>query len=67
MKKCPFCGEEKSVELVKDEIHNDDECGYFIICNARKGGCGAMSGWGGTIEKVVKKWEIRKGCLNENN
>ena len=37
-----------------------DECGmHYAICDATRGGCGASSGWGETLDEVADKWNAR--------
>ena len=40
----------------------DDECDckvHFVVCNARKGGCGASSGWASSAEDAAYNWNLR--------
>ena len=40
----------------------DDECDckvHFVVCNARKGGCGASSGWAPSAEGAARNWNSR--------
>ncbi len=75
MKKCPFCGDEDSPELISNmamkAMFNDDYApcheddyeevtnGWFVICSAGKTGCGADSGWAETKEDAIIKWNRR--------
>ena len=37
-----------------------DACGmHYAICDATRGGCGASSGWGETLDEVADKWNAR--------
>ncbi len=60
LKPCPFCG--KDVAKVTDalELKRDNDMeGYYVVCSAREGGCGASSGWEDTKEDVTKQWNRR--------
>lgn len=65
--KCPFCGGTNIIvtncrEL--EECKNFEECEddnpYFaIVCNIRKGGCGASSGYYEHEEEAIEAWNRR--------
>lgn len=60
-KPCPFCGK----EVYEYEIDQDgDFINYAIVCNALKGGCGAMSGYATTKIEARKKWNKREKNKN---
>ena len=75
VRECPFCGKSTTVvfadikteELCRNcneekcDCYEDAECsfGYFVVCNALKGGCGASGGWGCDKETAVRNWNRR--------
>jgi hypothetical protein len=69
LKPCPFCGKLEPVSVFSDEHLNDggDPDQYAVVCNAatstkmvaKKLGCGAQGGFGGTKEKAIKIWNRR--------
>ena len=66
LKPCPFCGSHIAPMYYSDktfqEDHNiepDDISGYYIICSALNGGCGAMSGWMEDSDTTASKWNRR--------
>ncbi len=53
LKPCPLCGKSESLEFDHyDEI-------WYILCNAKKGGCGTTSGGYENKSEVVDLWENR--------
>ena len=43
LKRCPFCGKKKSVELEEDDNQ------YTVVCNFNKNGCGSSGGYKDTV------------------
>lgn len=63
LRPCPFCGKKLAVEL------NRDGEKIFVLCNVHGGGCGASSGYCGTITEAIAAWNTRwryktKQCIN---
>lgn len=75
VRECPFCGKSTTVvfsnikteEMCRNcneekcDCYEDEECsfGYFVVCSALKGGCGAAGGWGVDKETAVRNWNRR--------
>lgn len=64
LKKCPFCGN-IDVFVAQDwEIEGnnpEDGSGYYaVICDYRKGGCGASGGYRETIDEAQIAWNNRE-------
>lgn len=49
---CPFCGQVKALEIAGR---------YSIVCNSKKGGCGATSGSYRTEKELIENWNKRAG------
>ena len=49
------------IDDIRDEIPNFPPKfeGYYVICGASTGGCGANSGWGETPADAASKWNRR--------
>lgn len=67
LKPCPFCGKSDTLEFTTcaelEECENFEAChGDFlaVVCNVRKGGCGAVSGYASSIKKAAEKWNRRE-------
>ncbi len=62
---CPHCGETDCLEVTNGaEFSGHDEEDYphspfAVVCNANKGGCGAMGGFAPTKETAAIKWNQR--------
>lgn len=72
---CPFCGKTESLEftdakeLEECAKFESEDCPCYeeeprcyckaVVCSIQKGGCGATSGYAGSIEKAIKKWNVR--------
>lgn len=70
IKPCPFCGDPESPEVISfeevaemydkyEEHASYSSSGYFVICDAVKSGCGAMSGFGKTKKDAIALWNQR--------
>ena len=69
LKPCPFCGMVTSVscmsaaqaELMDTENLNYDTASnqFAVVCSVHCEGCGASSGYHGTMEGAVKAWNRR--------
>ena len=66
LKSCPFCG--KEVQIISncielEECENFEECTgntlSTVVCNFKKGGCGATGGYRVTKEEAIKAWNRR--------
>lgn len=61
LKPCPFCGGTTLFVGTAREIHgSDDTHGYFVVCDAEYGGCGASCGAKLSEEDVMLAWNRRK-------
>lgn len=75
LKRCPFCFSDvaclsnaKELEDCK-HFEDEDKCpamkweenckSVCVVCDVSKGGCGASSGYATSIEKAIKKWNMR--------
>ena len=67
---CPFCSSNTAphfidygemAEMYIEEGGYDPSDGWYIICDADKGGCGCNSGWSETQDEAALKWNIRRG------
>lgn len=63
LKKCPFCGKQKSTKLMLDsDVDMSESNGQVVIvCDIYKDGCGVSSRYGYTIEEVIDNWNKRNG------
>lgn len=65
LKPCPFCGGQNiDLDSCKglEERENYEACGAqydAIVCNWKKGGCGASSGYYPKLEKAIEAWNSR--------
>lgn len=70
--KCPFCGAEAAEFISNGEMVDmmlegadmeltrlEDYSGWYVICDATKGGCGACSGAGQNKAHAARKWNRR--------
>ena len=66
LKHCPFCkGQNINIIACYDDTCDDvycegcDKVHYTVVCNARRGGCGATCGWRATKEDAITAWNTR--------
>lgn len=69
LKPCPFCGSTEAVGYTGckevEACDNCLDCGYTpslgdcVVCNVKKGGCGASSGFATSKEEAAEKWNRR--------
>jgi Lar family restriction alleviation protein len=68
IKPCPHCGgtnieclSNYEIEEYEQEDINSDPHGvsYTVVCNVRKGGCGATGGFADSKEDAIEKWNCR--------
>lgn len=62
LKPCPFCGKRNTLKVVSAYEMNEYEFSKndrAICCNFKDGGCGAHSGYRGTIEACFENWNNR--------
>ena len=60
IKPCPFCGgKEITVCTTEDLGHYNVEFGFFCVCDARRCGCGASTGWSETEDDAMDDWNRR--------
>ncbi len=55
---CPFCGH-TTVKLKMEEESDEYETGFNVVCPFNDGGCGAASGYRGTVEEALEAWNRR--------
>lgn len=53
IKPCPFCGQERSVYMLKEGKD------YAVICDFNWGGCGACGGYRETPKDAAEAWNKR--------
>jgi Lar family restriction alleviation protein len=53
---CPFCGNTKSVSLVRKKEYKDQ---FAVNCDARYNGCGATSGYAFGEAAAIANWNTR--------
>ena len=62
IKKCPFCGGVDTFTVVyypaDGEVRFRDR--YAVLCDYRKGGCGAESGHWHSPEEAILMWNTRR-------
>lgn len=60
LKLCPFCGGQ-NIDILKESPSLGDLSFsfYAFVCDIRKGGCGASSGYYLTLEKAIEAWNRR--------
>lgn len=63
LQRCPFCGKDESLEVVKQsDLWNDYELPverFTVVCSWNKKGCGATCGFHSTKQKAVSRWNTR--------
>ena len=74
LKRCPFCkGQNINIIACYDDTCDDvycegcDKVHYTVVCNARRGGCGATCGWRATKEDAITAWNTRIPEKDANN
>lgn len=58
LKPCPFCGNTKSVECVKEKNCYGDNY-YYVGCVPFYGGCGASTCTRDTEDEAIEAWNRR--------
>ena len=49
-----------AVAVMQNRREPSNNNGHYIICDAVKGGCGALSGYAGTKNEAYKRWNVRR-------
>jgi len=60
---CPFCGKGVAEIFPAEDASNQ----FHVVCNFKKGGCGASSGYASSLEGAVDKWNTRKGTEEDSS
>lgn len=74
LKRCPFCkGQNINIIACYDDACENvycegcDKVRYTVVCNAQRGGCGAICGWKATKEDAITAWNTRIPEKDVNN
>lgn len=59
LKRCPFCRKWDTLTLLPIRAKQGNICGYKVLCDFAKDGCGASGGMRKTAEKAVNTWNTR--------